>query len=272
MNENDENIDPVRDPVPDIDKIHVEIAEKFFGLDALEGENFDGLRDRYAESLREELEEELRRDLEMSDEDEDDFFDIDAMEPPEPRPLHEPFRHPYTKYGNIGRWRRQDVAQRVGGKDQPIFEQMGDPGLARRELSTKCLSPNFGFFSARFFLASRVALYTVDTVREEKEISLSAVVVVVCCCCCCCSPSSSSPSLPLSFPSRLSSQFSSDASTRSSSLCGRSSGPWPCCVGAAGWCPVLEFSSEANSFSSLTILSSIFFFSSLAFSSSSNNK
>jgi len=138
MNENEENINPARDPVPDIDKIHVEIAEKLFGLDALEGENFDGLRDRYAESLREELEEELRRDLEMNDEDEDDFFDIEAMEPPEPRPPREPFRHPYTKYGKIGRWRRQDVAQRVGGNDQPIFEQMGDPGLARRELSTKC--------------------------------------------------------------------------------------------------------------------------------------
>jgi hypothetical protein len=137
MNENDESIDPVRDPVPDIDKIHVEIAEKLFGLDALEGENFDGLRDGYAERVREELDEELRRDLEMNDEDEDYLFDIDAMEPPEPRPPHEPFRHPYTKYGNIGRWRRQDVA-RVGGNDEPIFQHMGDPGLARRELSIKC--------------------------------------------------------------------------------------------------------------------------------------
>jgi len=45
MNDNDDNVDPMRDAVPDIDKIHVEIAEKLFGLDALGGENFDGLRD-----------------------------------------------------------------------------------------------------------------------------------------------------------------------------------------------------------------------------------
>jgi len=88
---NDENVDPAHNIMPDIDKIHVEIAEKLFGLDAREGENFDDLRDRYAESLREELEEELRRDLELNDEDEDDFFDVDAMEQPEPRPLREPF-------------------------------------------------------------------------------------------------------------------------------------------------------------------------------------
>jgi len=51
------------------------------------------------------------------------------MEPPEPRHPPEPFRHTYTEYGNIDRCRRQDVAQRVGGSDEPTFQQIGDPGL-----------------------------------------------------------------------------------------------------------------------------------------------
>ena len=87
MNENDENIDPMRDVGDMYDKLLVEIGEEVFGLGAREGENFDGLRDRYIDQLLEEIGEDLRRDFEMDDEDEDedDPYDNDEMEPDPPR-------------------------------------------------------------------------------------------------------------------------------------------------------------------------------------------
>ena len=143
MNENDENVDPMRDVGDIYDKLLVEIGEEVFGLDAREGENFDGLRDRYIDQLIEEIEEDLRRDFEMDDEDEDedDPYDNDEMEPDPPRQPARPFRNDDVinpEHGKIARWRRQHVAERVGGNDEPIFTQMGDPGLARDELSDKC--------------------------------------------------------------------------------------------------------------------------------------
>ena len=89
MNENDENVDPMRDVGDMYDKLLVEIGEEVFGLDALEVEIFDGLRHRYIDQLIEEIEEDLRRDFEMDDEDEDededDPYDNDEMEPDPPR-------------------------------------------------------------------------------------------------------------------------------------------------------------------------------------------